>query len=167
MDKVFASAVGAVTLVLAVPAVAQAAPPVCPDASFTMEPGKVLQLPKPVCNDPEGNSYQVSSFTNPLKGVLGGTPDAPSYTPVAGFHGPDQFTYQVTDSTKEVSPSATVRILVDTAPTCADSSVSTQVNHPLRIPFPCTDDDDDGLFIEWSDGFHGIVDFDSAADVFV
>src|SRR4051794_12851070 len=130
MDKVFAAAVGAVTLVLAVPAVAQAAPPVCPDASFTMEPGKVLQFPKPVCNDPEGNSYQVSSVSDPPNGVIGGSPDAGSYTPDAGFHGPDQFTYQVKDSANEVSLPATVHILVDTAPTCADRSFTTQVNQP-------------------------------------
>ena len=167
MNTVFASAVGAVALVLTVPAVAQAAPPVCPDASFTTEPGKVLQFPKPVCNDPEGNTYQVSSVSDPPHGAIGGTPDAGSYSPDPGFHGRDEFTYRVTDSTNEVSLPATVRILVDTAPTCADSSVSTQVNQPLRIPFPCRDADGDALFIEWSDGFNGIVDFDPAADEFV
>ena len=110
MYTVFASAVGAVTLVLAVPAAAQAAPPVCPDASFTVEPGKVLQFPKPVCNDPEGNTYQVSSVSDPPHGAIGGTPDAGSYSPDAGFHGRDEFTYRVTDSANEVSLPATVRI---------------------------------------------------------
>ena len=167
MYRVFSAAVGALSLAIALPAVAQAAPPVCPDASFTIAPGEVLHFPKPVCNDPESNQYQVSSVSDPPHGTIGGTPDAGTYTPDTGFHGRDEFTYGVTDSTNETSQPATVRILVDTAPTCADGSVSTQVNQTLRIPFPCDDADGDGLFIEWSDGDHGVVNFDEIAGVFV
>ena len=167
MYRVWSSAVGALTLVFALPAAAHAAPPECPDASFTIAPGEVLQFQEPVCDDPEGNPYQVSSFTDPPHGTLGGTPDAGTYTPDNGFHGRDEFTYTVKDSTSEISQPATVRILVDTAPTCADGSVSTQVNQTLRIPFPCEDADGDGLFIEWSDGDHGVVDFDGTAGEFV
>jgi hypothetical protein len=167
MYRVSSAAVGALSLLFALPAAAHAAPPVCPDADFTISPGEVLQFSKPVCNDPEGNPYQVSSVSDPPHGTIGGTPDAGTYTPDNGFHGRDEFTYRVTDSTNETSQPATVRILVDTAPTCADGSVSTLVNQPLRIPFPCDDADGDGLFIEWTDGDHGIVDFDETTGEFV
>jgi hypothetical protein len=60
-----------------------------------------------------------------------------------------------------------VRILVDTAPTGTDGSVSTLVNQTLRIAFPCDDADGDGLFIEWTEGDHGIVDFDEITEEFV
>ena len=167
MYRVSSAVVGALSLLFALPAAANAAPPVCPDATFTMAPGEVLHFPKPVCNDPENNQYQVSSFSDPPHGTIGGMPDAGTYTPDNGFHGRDEFTYSVKDSTNETSQPATVRILVDTAPTCADRSVSTQVNQMLRMPFPCDDADGDGLFIEWSDGDHGIVDFDEIAGEFV
>jgi hypothetical protein len=167
MYRAWFSAVGALALAFALPAAAHAAPPVCPDASFTIAPGAVLQFPAPVCNDLEGNPYQVSSASDPPHGTVGGTPGAGTYTPDNGFHGRDEFTYRVTDSTNEISLPATVRILVDTAPTCADGFSSTPVNQTLRIAFPCRDADGDGLFIEWSDGDHGIVDFDATTGEFV
>ena len=109
----------------------------------------------------------MSSVSDPPRGTISGTPSAGSYTPDPGFHGRDEFTYRVTDSAGEISLPATVRVLVDTAPTCADGSASTQINQTLRVPFPCTDADGDGLFIEWSDGFNGIVDFDPTTGEFV
>ena len=40
------------------------------------------------------------------------------YRPNTGYHGFDEFTYRVTDADGEVSVPATVRVIMDTPPSC-------------------------------------------------
>jgi hypothetical protein len=155
-------------LVLAFPAAAHAAPPICPDASLTILPNQQIDFPAPACNDPDaGDTYHTTSFTLPSHGTLGGTLTAPSYTPDPGFHGRDQFTYGVTDNHNEVSPPATVRILVDTAPVCDNSAGTVQSNGRLDVEdFPCDDADDPEEFgVIVDDGAHGRVDINDVTGV--
>src|SRR5829696_1326403 len=129
-------------LLLAVPAVAHADPPICPQGEFVMLPNRVLNLPAPQCQDPEGKTYQVSSFTQGAHGTVAGSPTGATYTPQAGFHGRDQFTYRVTDADGEISAPATVRILVDTPPDCSDSTATVRAGETTALPdFPCDDAD--------------------------
>ena len=91
MPRVLVAAAAAL-LMLAVPAAAHAAPPVCPFGEFVMLPNGVLNLPAPQCQGPEGKTYQVSSFTQGAHGTVAGSPTGATYTPESDFHGYDQFT---------------------------------------------------------------------------
>jgi hypothetical protein len=145
-------------LALAVPATAQAAPPVCPSVEFTMFPGASLGLPAPTCTDPEGKSFSVSNVTAPAHGTV--SLDARSYTPNTGFHGWDEFTYQVTDADGEISAPAKVRILVDTAPECDDASATVPANGVLVLAdLPCDDPNGDAVTIVVDDPAHGTISF--------
>jgi hypothetical protein len=155
-------------LLLAFPLAVQAAPPSCLDASFTILPNQRLDFPAPACTDPDaGDTYAVSSFTTPAHGVFGGTLSAPNYTPNAGFHGRDEFTYKVTDNHGEESAAAKVSILIDTAPTCDSSAGTVPMNGRLDVAdFPCDDADDSsefGVFVD--DGAHGTVDVNQATGI--
>jgi hypothetical protein len=69
------------------------------------------------------------------------------------------FSYKATDSHNETSPTATITIVVDSAPVCADSSATTQLNHAVTISdFPCSDvDSPDEFSVIVDDGAHGTV----------
>ena len=150
----------------ALPPPRPAPPPYARTRTSRSRPARCSTSPSRSATTPRATRTR-SRASQSRRGTLGGTLDAGTYTPDNGFHGRDEFTYRVTDSGNEVSQPATVRILVDTAPTCADGSVSTQVNQTVRIPLPCKDADEDGLFIEWNNGDHGIVAFDKTAGAFV
>src|SRR4051794_29564918 len=84
---VAAAAVG-VTLVL-VPA-AHAAPPVCTGGFLTTPMNTRLMLDALTCTTP-GSAPQLAVMPSPEHGALSGPPYA--YTPQAGFHGVDGFSY--------------------------------------------------------------------------
>ena len=110
-------AVGLLVLLLA-PSAAQAGPPVCPDASFTILPGQQFPLPVPTCLDPDGDSYFLAFATPPSHGAITNHFGINYYTPTSLYHGPDEFTYTATDSHAEVSAPATVKLLIDFRPSC-------------------------------------------------
>src|SRR3954447_540478 len=101
-------------LMLATLAVAQAAPPTCQNAQLTILPDAAVVVPQHQCTDPDGDTFDGSSFTPPGHGTI--NPGARTYPRVAGSHGPDEFTFKVTDNQGERSAPATVQILIDTAP---------------------------------------------------
>jgi hypothetical protein len=144
---------------------AQAAPPFCPDKSLTTTPGERIALASNPCTDPDGDSYTLSLVAGPTHGTV--APDINGtnyYNPFPGYHGTDQFTYQATtDSNMEVSNVATVDILIDTAPTCADASATVESGKQLAVTdIPCEDADGDDFAIFVSDPQHGTLDI--AAD---
>jgi hypothetical protein len=152
------AAVALAGLMLATPAVAQAAPPTCKDAEFTIFPNASLPLPQPSCTDPEGDAFLIAGYTTPAHGTI--NPGAMTYTPTPGYHGYDQFTFQVRDNNNETSLPARVSLLIDTAPQCRDGSATVVSGQMLVLPdLPCNDPNDDFIDIYVGDPAHGTVAF--------
>jgi hypothetical protein len=153
-------------LALTAPAAAQADPPQCSGGTVTVTPGQPKTLAFPNC-DGAGNNPAVTVTEAPIGGTLTGNPFV--YTPAQGFVGVDHFRYTVKNTTtNETSAEATVNLVVDTAPACADGTAATGVGQPLRIAFsafPCSDADGPNLFIHATDGAHGTVESDFAGSV--
>ena len=113
--------------------VAPGTAPRCPDASLTTRPGVPVALPADPCSHPAGNPNDAVGAPAPAHGqVVDG-----SYVPEPGFHGVDELTYQVADRvTGERSNVATVRVLVDTAPVCADLALTVEPGQTLALVGP-------------------------------
>jgi hypothetical protein len=146
-------------LLLLVPTAAQAAPPSCLDGSFVTTPGQRVALPASPCTDPDaGDTYTLAVATQPSHGTVAADMGTNYYTPSAGYHGTDEFTYTATDSHMEQSAEATVQILIDTAPDCTNNSATVQSGKRLALPLICDDADGDDLDIFLSDPLHGTLD---------
>ncbi|WP_456845632.1 Ig-like domain-containing protein [Cellulomonas sp. P5_C6] len=79
-------------------------------------------------------SVVTSATTTPGHGTVTTNPDGSfTYTPAAGYIGPDQFQYTVTDDYGQKA-TATVRITV--TPVAVDDAWTTTVNTPLTVPAP-------------------------------
>jgi hypothetical protein len=138
---------------------AQAAAPVCPNASLTTTPGERIALASNPCVDPDGDNYTLAIGTGPSHGTVSPENGINYYIPSPGYHGTDLFTYTATDSTMAVSDVATVSILVDTAPECDDRSATVESGRQLTLTdIPCQDGDGDTLDIFVSDPQHGTLD---------
>jgi PKD repeat protein len=86
-----------------------------------------------------------------------GSYDGATYTPAAGFSGPDSFAYTASDGhggTDTATVSITVRPLND-PPDVADLTVETHEDTPLPIALAGTDPDDDALTITTTQPGHG------------
>ena len=81
---------------------------------------------------PNGDSFTFAIGTGPAHGTLGAINQANgqvTYTPAAGYTGPDSFTFTVTDTTTSfVSNPATVSITVAAPPTANGQAVTVQQN---------------------------------------
>jgi hypothetical protein len=169
-----ATAAASAVLLFVAPAVAQAAPPTCPDGSFTTLPGQRVALapspPQPgnPCTDPDGDDYTIAPADFPAHGTLSIDGASSYYTPNPGFHGRDEFTYTATDTAAipEESLPATISILVDTPPACTDSSATVQSGGRLAVPLSCDDADGDDLDIFLEDPGHGTLDFTANPPVY-
>ncbi|MDT5300046.1 MAG: hypothetical protein QOG79_3288, partial [Mycobacterium sp.] len=119
--------------------------------------------------DAEGDPLSVDVFDEPINGtlVLNGN-GSYTYTPTAGYTGPDQFSYYANDGTDESAYYAVVTINVglpaDTAPIATDDTLTTDADTPLTITYDDlvgndTDADGDGLdpYIV-SDPAHGTLE---------
>lgn len=149
---------GAFGAALAFAPAAHAAPPVCTGGSFAAPVNTVISLTSVTCSNLTG--VPEIKFRTPASH---GTPSGPpyGYTPAAGYHGRDTFTYYVIDAVNGQSNDATVNLLLDSAPTCQDLSVETAFNTPVRIAeLPCTDVDDPDFDIIFGDPPHGTTDVD-------
>jgi VCBS repeat-containing protein len=87
-------------------------------------------------SDPDNDPLTVSLSSGPSHGALALNPDGSfTYTPNAGYAGPDSFTY--TDSDGQLTSNvATARITVAGPPTVANGSGITDVGVPLTVPAP-------------------------------
>lgn len=100
-----------------------------------------------VGTDPDGNNLTYSIVTGPAHGSLIGSAPNITYIPAANYHGPDQFTFQVSDGPMTSAP-ATVYISispVNDAPVVADNSFMTGQNSLLSIHLTGEDVEKDNL----------------------
>jgi hypothetical protein len=145
---------------LLLPAAASAAAPTCPDVELSVHHDTPLPFDQNPCSGGNGQ-LTLSPVTNPAHGQLSQPNDVPQYAPEQGFVGDDSFDYKATDETPEDSNVATVTIHVtDAAPTCEDTSTTTQQDTAVDISdlFVTDDADDADWTIGWDDGQHGKTD---------
>jgi hypothetical protein len=115
-------------------------------------------------SDPDSAAIIVASNTGPLHGnvtITSNTTGAYTYTPVAGYTGPDSFTYQVQDADGALSNFATVTINVNppsgggATPVAQAKSVTTAEDTPVVITLSGTDADSLSLSFTTSGGVAG------------
>jgi len=134
---------------------------VFPDGVLTVDAAAGL-----LANDTEadGDPLTASVATQPSHGALSLDADgAFTYTPEAGFHGVDSFTYRANDGLTD-SNEATVTILVNHAPEAADDAYEVDEGQALTVVVAdgvlANDNDADAdplTAILVSDPFHGTV----------
>ena len=84
--------------------------------------------------------------TNPAHGTLTGTAPNLIHLPATNYHGPDSFTFKVTDSEGVLSPSATVSITVINDPPVANAQVvEVQMSTSKAITLTGSDNTNDAL----------------------
>ena len=68
--------------------------------SYTISAGAQLLLPAAPCSDGDGDALTIEIASGPAHGTLTANPDGTgTYTPNAGYTGPDQFTFRAFDGT--------------------------------------------------------------------
>ncbi len=95
--------------------------------------------------DPDNDPLTYTVIIQPTQGTLTGRAPDLTYTPAPNYHGPDSFTFQVTDSGGLASNVATVTIAVNPVndPPAVDAqAVSTAENHAVQIPLGAVVDAD-------------------------
>ncbi|HRD78057.1 MAG TPA: Ig-like domain-containing protein, partial [Hyphomicrobiaceae bacterium] len=121
--------------------------PVAQDDAFvtpedTAHPGTL-----PVATDVDGGTLTYAlGGTSPSHGTVTVNADGTYlYTPSANYHGPDSFTYTVTDGTATVEKTVTVTVTpVNDAPVALDDSFVTSQNSPISFDPRGNDSDPDG-----------------------
>ncbi|GAB2591226.1 Ig-like domain-containing protein [Microlunatus antarcticus] len=109
--------------------------------------------------DPDGDPLTYTTGT-PAHGTLTGTGTQRTYTPAAGYSGPDSFTYTANDGKLDSTP-GTVRITVghrlNTAPTVTNLTVTAGFESPTPIVLRGTDADADTLTYTTTQPSHGTL----------
>jgi hypothetical protein len=101
-----------------------------------------------VATDADGDTLEYTVKTQPSHGILSGVAPVLTYTPTAGYIGPDSFTFTAFDGWVH-SNEATVSITIfNRAPVAQDQTVQTTENVELGITLMATDADDDSLTYE-------------------
>jgi flagellar hook assembly protein FlgD/PKD repeat protein len=98
-------------------------------------------------SDPDGDALNFELVSRPSHGSLSGTAPDLVYTPLAGYAGPDAFTFEVSDG-QTVSPPATISITVtqaNRAPVAADLVTTTPQATPVGLALSALDADGDSL----------------------
>ena len=97
-------------------------------------------------NDPEGYALGYSIVTSPAHGTLAGTAPNLTYTPAANYHGPDGFTFTVTDSEGVVSAAAAINLtIVNDPPLAYGQTVEVPPTVGTAITLTGSDDCNDPL----------------------
>jgi hypothetical protein len=114
-DAALSSNIATVTISITSPTLNRV--PVAASNSYTMNQGTVLSVSAPGVlgndTDADGDLLTASISTIPTHGTLSlSSNGAFTYTPVAGYSGPDSFTYKVSDG-KSTSSGATVSITIN------------------------------------------------------
>jgi hypothetical protein len=111
-------------------------------------------------SDADGDRLSFAVASAPTHGTLSGTAPNLTYTPVADYHGPDSFTFTVSDG-QATSAVATVSITVvslNDAPVANPLALSTREDTPVPVVLSGTDADGDTLsFTVASNPSHGTL----------
>ena len=112
-------------------------------------------------SDADGDTLIYTVLTNPSNGSLSGTAPNLTYTPDAGFSGPDSFTWRVSDG-RGGSDTATVNLEVaaagNSAPVATSDSVTTSEDTPASFLLLAADPDADALsYIIMSSPANGVL----------
>ena|GEM_PF-1142958 len=112
--------------------------PVALDGEWTISEGNVLQA-NVQAQDADGDALSFLAVAQPAHGTLVLNADGSfTYTPQAGFHGTDSFTFKANDGTVD-SDTATVTITVNPvndAPVAVNDQYTTTRNTPLTVAAP-------------------------------
>jgi hypothetical protein len=109
------------------------------------------------CSDAEDDELTAEAAgLGPAHGAVDFSGGGISYTPAAGYSGPDQFGFKVSDGHGGTTQS-TLYVTVhpapaNTAPACNAVSVSTPTATPVSVQLECTDADSDDLTLSILDG---------------
>ncbi|OAS16680.1 Ig-like domain-containing protein [Paenibacillus oryzisoli] len=113
--------------------------------------------------DGDGDSLTYSVVTQPTHGMLTLDGNGYTYTPTAGYSGPDSFSYKVNDGKVDSAP-ATVTLTVtrtNTVPTATSATYSVEANHVLTGTLGGYDADGDQLtYSVVTQPAHGTVTLD-------
>jgi hypothetical protein len=125
-------------------------PPACDPVTVSTPRGTAAAVTL-ACTDPDGDAITLEKAAGPSHGTLGAIDQGAkkvTYTPAAGYSGPDSFTYRATDGTA-TSPAATVSITVvappNTAPSCQAVTKTVVSATATQLQLACTDADGDAL----------------------
>jgi hypothetical protein len=132
---------------------ANTAPSCAGSYSFAVESGTSLTFSAPPCSDADGDTLTYEIVTQPSHGTLSAPSPSGSrtYTPTAGYEGPDSFTFRAFDGTDH-SATATVSITVtpstNGAPVCSTFSRSIAPGTATTIQLSCSDPEGDAITLE-------------------
>ncbi len=101
----------------------------------------------PVATDVDGDTLTYAAGTTlPNHGTVAVNPDGTyTYTPAVDYHGPDSFTYTVSDGTTSVERTVDITVSpVNDPPVAADGSIETNQNTPISFDPRNNDGDVDG-----------------------
>jgi ABC-type transport system substrate-binding protein len=120
--------------------------PVALGSSVTTDEGTAVAVPLQA-SDPDGDALTYTIVSAPAHGSLSGSGASRTFTPAAGYSGPDSFTFKVNDGSLD-SNTATVSITVrhvNHAPVAQGASVTVQENASVSVTLAATDSDSDAL----------------------
>ncbi|MFY0522205.1 Ig-like domain-containing protein [Archangium gephyra] len=100
--------------------------------------------------DVDGDTLAYTVVSGPARGTLSGSGASLTYTPAAGYHGPDFLLFQVGDGTLESTVAAvTITVTpVNDAPVARALSFTTGHDAPVSVRLEGTDGDGDALTFE-------------------
>ena len=108
-------------------------------------------------SDPDGGELTYAT-TDPTNGTVSLTGSVATYTPSAGYHGSDSFTYTVKDS-ENTGATGTVSVTIHRAPTAQNATRTTPENTELMFDLSPLAFDPDGDTLTWMVGAasHGMA----------
>ena len=96
-------------------------------------------------DDVDGDALSFEVVSGPTMGTLSGTAPALTYTPVAGYAGPDELTFRVRDAVSSSDARIAITVVAGEPPVAQAQSVTTPEDTSRTITLAATDPDGDAL----------------------